>query len=216
MTQLDQTFKCRARFVDGMSFHLPRDRYERRTALAGLLENANAFSVHRPAPDINESLAIFQRNSDVALRYQAEMNRSRALRSLEHRDYPEFARHLGLFEHYHVPMLLGLVHETIAKTLTPNLALPFLDPGTKEGSPYRYWKRGPLHEYSVAATLSVANLSRHSVLDFVTQLWEGSPRVSVLLDPQVPQRVPEAVYGSRPVVAGHEPDHQTKRAAPLR
>lgn len=198
-----------------MSFHLPRCREERRVVLADLLENANIFTVHRPARDINESLAVFQRNSDVALRYQADLNRSRALRTLKHRDYPEFACRLGLFEHYHVPMLLGLVHETIAETLAPNLTLP-LDPGTQEGSPYRYWKREPLHEYSVTASLDLASVARNSLLEFVAQLWEGSLPVSLVLDPEVPHADPQAVYGSRAVEAGHEPDHQTKRAAPIR
>jgi len=165
-----------------MSFHLPRYREERRTALAGLLEDANPLAVHRSASDINESIAIFQQHSDVALRYQAELRLSRALRALKHHDYPQFASRLGVFEHYEVPMLLGNLHWTVEETLAPALPLP-LDPATKEGSPYRYWKREPLHEYSVTATLDLANVPRHCVLDFVAHLWEGSPRVSVLLRP---------------------------------
>src|SRR5438132_533418 len=99
-----------------MSFHLPRCYEERTTALAGLLADANAFAVHRPARDISETLAVFQHKGELALRYQAELNRSRALRRLEHDDYAEFACRLGLFEHYEAPMFLGLVHETIAET----------------------------------------------------------------------------------------------------
>jgi hypothetical protein len=173
-----------------MKLDLPRYADKRGIALAGLLDNATTFSVQQPTRHVSETLTLTQGSSELALRYTAELYLSGKLRSLRRRDYAEFAGDLGAFEHYQAPWLLGVVHETIAETIAPHLPLRFIDPGTEKGSPYRYWTREPLHDYSVTATLKVPSVPRDSLVDLVTNLWTGRHGVSLILEPEVPHAAP--------------------------
>lgn len=167
-----------------MNFPLPRTSEERKgAALSSLLDEATEFSLHRAGNGIKESIAITRGKPSTIFRYEAELQRSRANRQLQHRDFAEFAQRLGLFEHYEVPILLGLVHDTIARTLAPQLALPFVDPATGEGSPFRYWKRRPLRDYSMSAGLRLESKQAPSMLEFVEHLWDGYPCVTIHFGP---------------------------------